>query len=69
MVLLEVHGLGKHFADAQRHGEAPWIGFGYGRGILDLQFRMGVTPGVDNPKHAHAHNTALNVLLQGGVVG
>ncbi len=54
---------------ARRHGEAPWIGFGYGRGILDLQFRMGVTPGVDNPKHAHAHNTALNVLLQGGVVG
>lgn len=54
---------------ARRHGEAPWIGFGYGRGILDLQFRMGVTPGVDNPKHTHAHNTALNVLIQGGVVG
>jgi O-antigen ligase len=54
---------------ARRHGEAPWAGFGYGRGILDLQFRMGVTPGVDNPKHTHAHNTALNVLLQGGLVG
>lgn len=54
---------------ARRHGEAPWAGFGYGRGILDLQFRMGVTPGVDNPKHTHAHNTLLNVLLQGGVVG
>ena len=53
---------------ARRHGEAPWAGFGYGRGILDLQFRMGVTPGVDNPKHTHAHNTPLNVLLQGGVV-
>jgi hypothetical protein len=54
---------------ARRHGEAPWIGFGYGRGILDLQFRLGVTPGVDNPKHTHAHNTPLNVLLQGGIVG
>jgi O-antigen ligase len=54
---------------ARRHGEAPWAGFGYGRGILALQFRTGVTPGVDNPKHTHAHNTALNVLLQGGVVG
>lgn len=54
---------------ARRHGEAPWAGFGYGRGILDLQFRLGVTPGVDNPKHTHAHNTPLNVLLQGGAVG
>ncbi|MEP6971393.1 MAG: ATP-binding cassette domain-containing protein, partial [Betaproteobacteria bacterium] len=31
MPLLEVHGLGKHFASAQRHGEAPWI-------IRDLSF-------------------------------
>jgi O-antigen ligase len=54
---------------ARRHAEAPWAGFGYGRGILDLQFRMGVTPGVDNPRHTHAHNTVLNVLLQGGIVG
>lgn len=54
---------------ARRHGEAPWAGFGYGRGILDLQFRMGTHPGVDNPKHTHAHNTPLNVLLQGGAVG
>jgi O-antigen ligase len=54
---------------ARRHGEAPWVGFGYGRGILDLQFRMRVTPGVDNPKHTHAHNTPLNVLLQGGLAG
>lgn len=54
---------------ARRHGEAPWIGHGYGRAILELEFRTGVTPGVDNPFHAHAHNTALNVLLQGGVVG
>jgi O-antigen ligase len=54
---------------ARKHGEAPWIGHGYGRGILDLQFRTGVTPGVDNPKHAHAHNTPLNVIIQGGLVG
>jgi O-antigen ligase len=54
---------------ARRHGEAPWLGFGYGRGILDLQFRMGTHPGVDNPKHTHAHNTPLNVLVQGGLVG
>lgn len=54
---------------ARRYGEAPWIGHGYGRGILQLQFRTGVTPGVDNPKHTHAHNTALNVLLQGGMIG
>ena len=54
---------------ARRHGEAPWIGFGYGRAILDLQFRMGVVPGVDRPFYTHAHNTPLNVLLQGGVVG
>jgi O-antigen ligase len=54
---------------ARRHGDAPWIGHGYGRGILQYDFRMFVTPGVDNPKHAHAHNTAINVLLQGGVIG
>jgi len=54
---------------ARRHGEAPWIGFGYGRGILQLEFRTGVTPGVDNRKHTHAHNTALNVVLQGGLIG
>ncbi len=54
---------------ARRHGDAPWVGHGYGRGILQYDFRMFVTPGVDNPKHAHAHNTALNVLLQGGVAG
>lgn len=54
---------------ARRHGEAPWAGFGYGRDILRLDFRTGVTPGVDNPRHTHAHNTPLNVLLQGGVIG
>lgn len=54
---------------ARRHGDAPLAGHGYGRGILQYDFRMFVTPGVDNPKHAHAHNTPLNVLLQGGLVG
>jgi O-antigen ligase len=54
---------------ARRHGDAPLAGHGYGRGILQYDFRMFVTPGVDNPKHAHAHNTALNVLLQGGLAG
>ncbi len=54
---------------ARRHGEAPWAGFGYGRDILRLEFRTGVTPGVDNPRHTHAHNTPVNVLLQGGIVG
>jgi O-antigen ligase len=54
---------------ARRHGDAPLAGHGYGRGILQYDFRMFVTPGVDNPKHTHAHNTVLNVLLQGGVVG
>ncbi len=54
---------------ARRHGDAPLAGHGYGRGILQYDFRMFVTPGVDNPKHAHAHNTLLNVLLQGGLVG
>lgn len=33
MPLLEVHGLGKHFASAHRHGEAPWI-------IRDLSFTL-----------------------------
>ena len=54
---------------ARRHGEAPWAGFGYGREILRLGFRTGVTPGVDNRMHTHAHNTPVNVLLQGGIVG
>lgn len=54
---------------ARRHGEAPWVGHGYGRGILQYDFRTRVIPGTENPKHAHAHNTALNALLQGGVVG
>lgn len=54
---------------ARRHGEAPWIGFGYGRTILSRDFRMGAVPGVDRPFNTHAHNTLLNVLIQGGVVG
>lgn len=33
MALLEVQRLGKHFASAQRHGEAPWI-------IRDLSFEL-----------------------------
>lgn len=52
-----------------RAAEAPWAGHGFGRGILRRDFPAGVTPGVDNPLYTHAHNTALNVLLQGGVVG
>ena len=54
---------------ARRIGEAPWIGHGYGRGILRREFRTGVVPGVDNPLYTHGHNTVLNVVLQGGVVG
>lgn len=54
---------------ARRHGDAPLLGHGYGRGILQYDFRMFVTPGVDNSKHTHAHNLLLNVLLQGGLAG
>lgn len=54
---------------ARQHGKAPWIGHGYGRQILEREFRSGVTPWFDNPKFTHAHNTALNVLLQGGGIG
>ncbi|HEX4943297.1 MAG TPA: O-antigen ligase family protein [Usitatibacteraceae bacterium] len=54
---------------ARLNGEAPWIGHGYGRGILRQQFRNGVSPGVDNPLYTHAHNTPINVLLQGGAIG
>ncbi len=52
-----------------RIGEAPWIGHGFGRGILRQEFPSKVTPGVDNPLYTHAHNTPLNVLLQGGALG
>lgn len=54
---------------AKRIEEAPWVGHGYGRGILRHDFRTGVVPGEDNPLYTHAHNTALNAVLQGGVVG
>ena len=54
---------------ADRVAEAPWIGHGFGRGILRHEIRAGTVPGVDNPLYGHAHNTVVNVALQGGIAG
>jgi O-antigen ligase len=54
---------------AGRVFDSPWIGHGFGRGILRQDIRTGAVPGVDNPLYTHGHNTVLNVALQGGAVG
>ncbi|HUP30883.1 MAG TPA: O-antigen ligase family protein [Usitatibacter sp.] len=51
----------------QRMAEAPWIGHGYGRGILAKEL-LAADP-TRNPLHWHGHNLALNVALQTGLVG
>jgi O-antigen ligase len=54
---------------ARRVADAPWVGHGFGRGILRREIRAGSVPGVDNPLYTHGHNTVLNVALQGGLIG
>lgn len=54
---------------ARSVADSPWVGHGFGRGILRREFRAGSVPGVDNPLYTHGHNTVLNVALQGGLVG
>lgn len=54
---------------ARRVADSPWVGHGFGRGILRREIRAGSVPGVDNPLYTHGHNTVLNVALQGGLVG
>jgi len=55
------------FAGA-RIAESPWIGHGYGRGILRQSWRDAVR-GPQNPLHWHGHNLVVNVALQLGAVG
>jgi O-antigen ligase len=51
----------------ERIADAPWVGHGYGKGILRKQFRESVKP--DHPLNQHGHNVLLNVTLQTGFVG
>lgn len=52
----------------ERIGQAPWLGHGYGRGILRHDMRASGEGG-GNSLHWHAHNIFLNVVLQVGLVG
>jgi len=51
----------------ERMAEAPWIGHGYGRGILSKEL-LAADP-TRNPLHWHGHNLAVNVALQTGLIG
>jgi O-antigen ligase len=49
--------------------DAPWLGHGFGRDILEEAF-LPLTPrGVNHPELRHGHNVLLNVALQLGIVG
>lgn len=52
----------------ERIAESPWIGHGYGRGVLRKSWKESAR-GPQNPLHWHGHNLALNVALQLGAVG
>jgi O-antigen ligase len=53
----------------QRFLDAPWLGHGFGREILEEAF-LPLTPrGVDHPELRHGHNVLLDVALQLGIVG
>ncbi|HET7730252.1 MAG TPA: O-antigen ligase family protein [Usitatibacter sp.] len=52
----------------ERIAERPWVGHGYGRGILRDALR-GISEGPQKSLHWHAHNLFLGVALQLGLVG
>jgi len=47
----------------ERIGERPWLGYGYGRGILRKDFRAKFE---GNPLSWHGHSLFLNTALSGG---
>ena len=49
--------------------EAPWLGHGFGREILERRFLPETPPVAEHPQLQHAHNTFLNVALELGAVG
>jgi len=50
---------------AERIGERPWLGYGYGRGILGKDF---VARFQGNILNWHGHNVFLNAAMGGGIV-
>jgi O-antigen ligase len=50
---------------AERIGERPWLGYGYGRGILRKDFRARFE---GNLLNWHGHNLFLNTAMGGGAV-
>jgi O-antigen ligase len=54
---------------AERAKESPWLGYGFGRGILRQEFRYAVSQDQPNALHWHGHNVFLDVVLQLGLVG
>jgi O-antigen ligase len=50
---------------AERIGERPWLGYGYGRGILRKDFRARFE---GNLLQWHGHNLFLNTAMGGGAV-
>ena len=50
---------------AERIGERPWLGYGYGRGILRKDFRVKFEGNLYN---WHGHNLFLNAAMGGGIV-
>jgi O-antigen ligase len=49
--------------------DAPWLGHGFGRDLLDASFLPETPRGVSHPPITHAHNAFLNIGLQLGIVG
>ena len=49
--------------------EAPWIGHGFGREILEEAFLPLTPQGVNHPELRHGHNVFLDVALQLGAIG
>ena len=49
--------------------DAPWLGHGFGRELLDASFLPETPKGVSHPPITHAHNAFLNIGLQLGIVG
>ena len=48
-----------------RIAERPWLGHGYGRGILRSDFRTHF----NNPLKWHGHNIVINYFIEGGLLG
>lgn len=49
--------------------EAPWLGHGFGREILEAQLVKTTPPTGNHPPVRHSHNVFLDVALQLGIVG